>query len=180
MPESKQDIMSLASQLGKYDGMPSRLPPVDQWNPDLSGDMDMVITSGGAWIHEGDPIRRDKLVRLFSTILKREGDEYFLVTPVEKWRIKVESTPFQIVLAQIIDQGGANQSIRLITNTGDEFELEADHALFLNEDGLPEVEVRSQLNASLNRNVYYQLAEIANEEEGGFFFFSNGAKQQIG
>jgi len=52
--------------------------------------------------------------------------------------------------------------------------------LFLNEDGLPEVEVRSQLNASLNRNVYYQLAEIANEEEGGFFFLSSGAKQQIG
>ncbi len=76
-----------------------RVPPgFDQWNPPLSGDMDLVIKSNGVWLHEGDPIRREPLVRLFSTILRRENDgSYYLVTPVEKWRIKVEKAPFLVV-----------------------------------------------------------------------------------
>ena len=74
------------------------LPPVHKWNPEFCGDIDMVIKRDGTWFHEGTPIGRARLVRLFSTVLKREGDEFFLVTPVEKMRITVEDAPFVGVL----------------------------------------------------------------------------------
>ena len=76
------DLMKYAAVLS--DGKTRSLPPVDQWNPDFCGDIDMVIKRDGFWFYEGSPIGRAKLVRLFSTVLKREGEQYFLVTPVEK------------------------------------------------------------------------------------------------
>src|SRR5690554_2678354 len=69
-------------------------PPLEKWHPELSGDMDLLITRDGQWLHKGQPFSRKAIVRLFSTILRREEDgEYYLVTPVEKWRIRVEDTP---------------------------------------------------------------------------------------
>lgn len=182
MSDSKQDIMSLAAQLGKYEGIQSKLPPVADWDPELSGDMDMIIRADGSWIHEGDIIQRDALVRIFSTILKKEGDDYFLVTPVEKWRIQVEEEPFNVVLIHVKGEGESLE-IKCITNVGDEFSLGSEHRLMLNESGMPYVEVRSGLVARLNRNVYYELAELAelaDEVDGGFYVWSGGLRQQIG
>jgi hypothetical protein len=71
-----------------------KLPPVDQWNPEFCGDIDIRIARNGSWYHEGRPFLRPSLVRLLSSILKREGDDYFLVSPVEKMRIQVEDVPF--------------------------------------------------------------------------------------
>lgn len=177
--EKPSNILSLAAQLGKFEGMKGELPPVQQWHPELSGDMDMVIKEDGSWLHEGDPILREKLVRLFSTILKREGDEYFLVTPIEKWRIKVEATPFQVVLAQVSGEG-SKAEIQLITNVGDEFQLNKEHVLVLGESQLPEVEVRNGLKARLSRNVYYELADLAKEKNGGFYLHAGGVEHQVG
>ncbi len=177
--ENKQDIMSLAAQLGRFDGMPSSLPPVEQWNPPLSGDMDMVIKADGRWVHEGDEIKRPKLVRLFSTILKKEGSEFFLVTPVEKWRIQVEAAPLLIVLSEIEHVGQAQQLIRGVTNVGDELVLGPRHPLQV-VDGLPQVEVRNGLMAQLGRNVYYELAELSEEREGQFVVLSEGIWHPLG
>jgi len=178
--EKSQDVMTLVSQLGKFEGMKAQLPPVQDWSPELSGDMDMVIKKDGSWVHEGDAIKREKLIRTFSTILKREGDDYYLLTPVEKWRIQVEDMPFLVVLANITNEG-EGQSITLMTCTGDEVTLGKKQCLKLSNDSRPYVEIRHGLNARLNRNVYYQLAELAQEGQNGQFEFkSGGESQQIG
>ncbi len=170
----------LADQLGEFGQSPKKLPPIQDWNPELSGDMDMIIKADGSWIHEGGIIKREKLVKLFSSILKREGDDYFLVTPVEKWRIQVEVTPFTILLAKI-DTQATNQSVTLMSNVGDEITLGALHKLQASDEELPFIEVRNGLNAQLNRNVYYQLAELSHENVNGQFVFnSNGTEQRIG
>ena len=79
-------------------------PPIDKWHPELSGDIDIVIKSDGRWIHEGGEIKRHKLVKLFASILRREDDdEYYLVTPVEKWRVTVEDLPLQIIDFEVND-----------------------------------------------------------------------------
>lgn len=86
------------------------LPPVEHWDPPLSGDIDIRIARDGTWYHEGAAIERPALVRLFAGLLKREGDEYFLVTPVEKWRIQVEDAPFVLVVLEprVDARGGDN------------------------------------------------------------------------
>ncbi|OUR65140.1 hypothetical protein A9Q73_08585 [Bermanella sp. 47_1433_sub80_T6] len=178
--EKSQDVMALAAQLGKFEGMKAQLPPVNDWNPALSGDMDMIIKKDGSWVHEGDAIKREKLIRTFSTILKREGGDYYLLTPVEKWRIQVEDMPFLVVLANIVNEG-EGQTITLMTNVGDEVTLGTKQCLKLSSDSRPYVEIRHGLNARLNRNVYYQLAELAQEGLSGQFEFQSGGKsQQIG
>lgn len=173
------DLTILSTQLGKYLDMPSELPPVDKWHPELSGDIDIFIDKNGQWYHEGDPILREKLMRLFSTILKREGDEYFLVTPVEKWRIKVEDQPFVVVLMNN-QQEDPHSVISMITNTGDEFNVGPDHILELDEHEAPKVHIRGNMYARLNRNVYYELAELGSEKDNGYFVSSLGETYKIG
>ncbi|MGR6873889.1 DUF1285 domain-containing protein [Pseudomonas sp. HK3] len=173
------DLTVLSGQLGKYLDMPSDLPPVDKWNPDLSGNIDMVIKADGQWLHENNPIKREKLTRLFSTILKREQNDYFLVTPVEKWRLQVEDQPFVIVLMHQSVKNGVNL-IQMITNTGDEIELNSEHPLVLDDHEAPKILVRSNMYARLNRNVFYAIAEIASEKNGHFFVKSSGDEFQIG
>src|SRR5690606_29155449 len=89
MSEKQHPLDSISAQVSAQDA-PKGLPPVDKWNPPLSGDLDMQIRRDGSWWYQGTPIERPALVRLFASILKREGDDYFLVTPVEKWRIRVD------------------------------------------------------------------------------------------
>jgi len=173
------DLTVLSKQLGRYLDMPAQLPPVEKWNPDLSGDIDIVIDKNGQWFHEGDPIIREKLMRLFSTILKREGDEYFLVTPVEKWRIKVEDQPFVVVLMNLSKANGQSQ-IEMITNTGDEFIVGSDHEFKLDDHEAPLVRVRGNMFARLNRNVFYDLAEHGLEKEDGYYVESQGQEYKIG
>lgn len=148
------------------------LPPVESWHPRLSGDIDIRIARDGTWYHEGGAIARLELVRLFSTLLKREGDEYFLVTPVEKWRIQVEDAPFVIVaLAREVDAAGTQQLV-FATNVGDQVIAGPDHPLRMELDtagrgSAPYLRVRRNLEALLSRPVYYQLAEIAEPASDG-------------
>jgi hypothetical protein len=173
------DLTVLSTQLGKYLDMPSALPPVGKWNPELSGDIDMLIKSDGTWLHENNPIKREKLVRLFSTILKREGNEYFLVTPVEKWRLRVEDQPFVVVLINKIALKG-EIIVQMITNAGDEIELNSLHPVVIDEHEAPKVLIRSGMYARLNRNAFYALAEMAIEKQGHFFVTSKDEEFKIG
>ncbi|MAD44013.1 MAG: hypothetical protein CMI02_10605 [Oceanospirillaceae bacterium] len=169
-------LSDIEQQLG-LDG-PVGKPPVEQWNPPLSGDMDMLIRKDGVWLHEGDPIKREKLVRLFASILKKEGDDYFLVTPVEKWRIRVEDRP---LLVQLIDHQA--EGIQVVTNGGDAFVLGKDHPLRMSEldgVGVPEVHVRHNLWARFSRNAFYQLSAMAEETEQGVCIKSGGEVFVIG
>ncbi len=144
--------------------------PVHLWDPPFCGDIDLCIKRDGSWVHEGRPIRRMAMVRLFASILKREGEEFFLVTPVEKVRIQVEDCPFLVVTMAVRNEGAANapQVIEFTTNVGDSLTLDSTHPLRLGtEEAAPEAEphptvrVRNGLDALLRRSVFYQLVELA-------------------
>lgn len=153
------------------------LPPVHLWNPPFCGDIDMVIRRDGTWFHEGTPIGRAPMVRLFSTILKREGDEYFLVTPVEKVRLRVEDTPFVAVDADVstVDDGpeaAARQAITFTTNVGDQVTAGAGHPIVVTRDPAtgepnPRVMVRADLWARIDRKTFYRLVEIGAQHRIG-------------
>lgn len=148
----------------------SKPAPVELWNPDLSGDIDIVVKRDGRWFHEGSEIKRPEIVKVFSNILKLENDEYFLLTPVEKWRIQVEDAPFIVVAMEEVntEQGKAFQ---LTTKTGEHFVLGAEHPLEVEYkagvDGEPSpyALVRTNLRALIARNVFYELVELACVEE---------------
>src|SRR3990167_6989729 len=109
------------------------LPPVHLWNPPLSGDIDIRIARKGDWYHEGTRFQRQALVKLFASILKREGDEYFLVTPVEKWRIRVEDVPFIAVDVEAMGEG-VDAELVFRTNVGDMVHANALHPLRVETD----------------------------------------------
>jgi hypothetical protein len=144
-----------------------RLPPVERWHPSHCGDSEMRIARDGTWYHQGSPIGRAAMVRLFSTILRREEDGGFvLVTPVEKLSILVEDAPF--VAVELKTEGaGAARTLAFRLNTGDLVVAGPSHRLrFENWDSLhPYLEVRPGLDALVARSVYYELAEIALAEE---------------
>ncbi|MEX2130180.1 MAG: DUF1285 domain-containing protein, partial [Pseudohongiellaceae bacterium] len=102
--------------------------PVHLWNPPFCGDMDMRIAADGTWYHQGSPLGRIAMLRLFASVLKREGDEYFLVTPVEKLRIKVDDCPF-IATQLEVSGNGSTQALHFITNTGESVIANAEHAI---------------------------------------------------
>lgn len=158
-----------------------KLPPVDQWNPARCGDSFMRIARDGTWFHEGSPIGRPAMVRLFSTILRREADGSFvLVTPVEKLDIEVEDAPFiAIELKSEGERVGRSLAFRLNTDElilagpGHELRFEA-----APNGPHPYIQVRPGLDALIARPVYYELANLALLEEaeppglwsGGLFF----------
>lgn len=144
-----------------------RLPPVDQWNPAHCGDSEMRIARDGTWFHQGMPIGRESMVRLFSSILRREADgRHVLVTPVEKLDIDVEDAPF--VAVELKSEGqGRDRRMAFRLNSGDIVVADTDHRLTVREgdDGPhPYLHVRGGLEALLSRSVYYELAELAMEE----------------
>ena len=94
---------SLMSELGKV--QENEHPPVHLWHPDVERDIDLVISRDGVWNYLGSPIKRPRLVRLFASVLRRDGDDYYMVTPVEKSRITVEDVPFQVVLMNVTGEG---------------------------------------------------------------------------
>lgn len=160
-------------------GRSKGLPPVHLWNPAHCGEIDIVIRRDGLWFHEGTPIGREALVRLFSTVLRLDPDGYHLVTPVEKLRIRVEDAPF---LAVRVDRDG--EVLRFTTNVGDVVEAGPDHAIRVRSDPetgepAPYLHVRRGLEARLTRPVFYELAEMAEPRdtaEGRVFGVgSNGA-----
>jgi hypothetical protein len=144
-----------------------RLPPVEKWNPTHCGDSAMRIGRDGTWYHEGKPIGRPAMVRLFSTILRREPDGRFvLVTPVEKLDIEVEDAPF-LAVEMKSEGSGRERRLGFRLNIGDMVVAGPDHPLRFSAaaDGPhPYVEVRRGLEALVVRSVYYELAEIALSE----------------
>jgi len=170
---SLADIVRLAEE--------KKLPPVERWNPTHCGASDMRIARDGTWFHQGSPIGRAAMVRLFSTILRREPDgRHVLVTPVEKLDIEVEDAPFLAV--EVKSEGeGPRRSLAFRLNTGDVVLAGAEHFLRFAEaaDGPhPYLHVRGGLEALVARPVYYELAEFALAEgaeppglwSGGLFF----------
>ena len=155
-------LESLFADLLEEQKQSSKRPPVHLWNPDKTGDMDMRIDREGRWIHEGEPIKRTALVNLFASILKREGDSYFLVTPVEKWQIDVDIAPFFMVTAEQRLRSG-EQAIQLTSNSGDQLLIGANNPLWVDYDNynrpIPLVRVRDNLHGLLSRSVYYQLID---------------------
>ena len=156
-----------------------RLPPVERWNPTHCGDSEMRIARDGTWFHQGSPIGRPAMVRLFSTILRREPDgAYVLVTPVEKLDIAVEDAPFTAVEMKADGEGrAARLAFRL--NTGDLVTAGPDHPLRFAgtpDEPRPYLHVRGGLEALVARSLYYDLAEraLAGEEEPAGVW-SNGA-----
>lgn len=147
------------------------LPPVHLWNPAHSGEIDIVITADGRWVHEGATINRAPLVRLFSTVLRRDPDGYWLVTPVEKMKITVEDAPF---IATALDAGADAEGrpvLRFTTNVGDEVEAGPDHLIRVEIDPAtdeprPYLHVRRGLEALISRPVFYELVEMAAERDG--------------
>ena len=141
-----------------------RLPPVDQWNPSTCGHSGMRIARDGTWFHEGRPITRPAMVRLFSTVLRREPDgTHVLVTPVEKLEIDVEGTAFRAVEMHTEGQG-RHRTVGFRLDSGDAIIAGPDHALFLaaaDHGPSPRLAVRHGLEAELSRPVYYELAQIA-------------------
>ncbi|MXU64969.1 DUF1285 domain-containing protein [Oceanomicrobium pacificus] len=145
------------------------LPPVHLWNPPFCGDLDMRIARDGTWFYQGTPIGRKRMVRLFSTILRRDGDDYFLVTPVEKVGITVDDAPF-VAVDFTVEDPGPDQRLTFETNVGDHVTLDADHPLRLAEDPetgepSPYVEVRARLEALIDRKSFVRLADIGTVEQ---------------
>jgi uncharacterized protein len=141
------------------------LPPVHLWNPAHCGEIDILIRKDGVWFHEGTPIGREALVRLFSTVLRKDPDGIHLVTPVEKLKIQVEDAPF---IAVRVDREG--QALRFLTNVGDEVEAGPENAIRVEMDAAtgeprPYLHVRRGLEALIARPVFYELVEMAEERE---------------
>jgi uncharacterized protein len=168
------------------------LPPVHLWNPPFCGDLDMRIASDGTWFYMGTPIGRPALVRLFSTILKREGDKHFLVTPVEKVGIRVDDAPFLAVEMQKLNDKDGSLRLCFRTNVDDWVDCDAAHRLRFEQasDGglTPYLHVRADLWAKVTRALYYDLVDMGEErvvdgqdmfgvESAGEFFAMADAEQ---
>lgn len=179
MNADKIDLEELVAQFSDR-----ALPPVASWNPAVERTIDIRIDRKGAWHYFGSPITRERMVALFSTVLRRDGNDYFLVTPQEKLRIAVEDSPFVVLLMDVQgrDEG---QLLNFTDNVGNVFSADSNHKLWIEDiDGEPRpyVMVRDALPALLVRPVYYQLAELAVEHNlvtgvwsGGVFFPLDGS-----
>ena len=152
------------------------LPPVHLWNPPFCGDLDIRIARDGRWYYLGSQIERPELVRLFSSILKKEGDRYFLVTPVEKVGIRVDDAPFLAVDFEVVGQGAA-QSLTFETQVGDLARAGPEHPLRVVRDPetgepSPYVMIRAGLEALIDRKSFYRLVDLGSHRDGWFGVWS--------
>lgn len=142
-------------------------PPVHLWDPPFCGDLDMRIARDGTWFYNGTPIGRDSMVRLFSSILKREGDAYFLVTPVEKVGIQVEDAPFVAVDVDARGEGQA-QVLTFTTHVGDRVEAGPEHPIRVTfregDEPAPYITVRNRLEALIHRKDFMRLIDLCTSE----------------
>jgi hypothetical protein len=159
-------LEGIAASLPREKG--SGLPPVERWNPPFCGDIDMQIAADGTWFYHKTPIGRPALVKLFASVLKREGTKYFLVTPVEKVGLIVVDAPFLAVELKV-EHDARGQALRFRTNVDDWVEAGPGHALrFAPEPtgGLkPYLHVRRELWAKVTRALFYDLVELGEERD---------------
>lgn len=170
---SAENLASAASRAG------ARGPaPVHLWDPPYCGDLDMRIARDGTWFHEGTPIGRERMVKLFASILKREGDGHYLVTPVEKVGITVDDAPFVAV-----DVAREGEGLRFTTNLDETAVAGPEHPIRVVRDPetgepAPYIEIRSGLEALIDRKSFYRLVELGetapHEGEDWFGVWSNG------
>jgi hypothetical protein len=157
----------------------AKLPPVDRWNPTHCGDSEMRIAADGSWFHQGSPIARAEMVRLFATILRREDDgSHVLVTPVEKLSIVVDDAPFVAVEAKLSGEGSTGR-IAFRLNTDELAVADASHPIRI--EGTPDaprpyLRVRGGMDALIARPVFYELAEqLVEGPDGARGLWSEGA-----
>ena len=154
------DLQTLTAQVENLDAA----PPFDKWHPPFCGDIEMTIKADGSWWYMGTPIGREKLVKLFASVLLMEDDEYFLKTPAEKVRIQVEDAPFVITQWQTHDTEDG-PAIEVISNLGHAAVLSDSHPLEVDynnpDQPRPYVTLRRGLKALVHRNVFYQWVDIA-------------------
>lgn len=164
---STESLADAARRAGKRG-----LPPVHLWDPPFCGDLDMRIARDGTWFYLGTPIGRLELVRLFSTILRKDGDDYFLVTPVEKVGITVDDAPFVAV-----DFNPVSGGLEFETNVGDRMVAGPDHPIRVERDPdtgepSPYIRVRANLDALIDRKSFYRLVDIgAHKDHDGARWF---------
>lgn len=154
----------IIKMLNEHSGAGSNLPPVEQWQPKNKGSIDIHIDAQGHWYHEGDIFKRQKLVNLFASILRYESGQYFLVTPAEQLSIKVDDVAFLAELLVSVHENPSEPSLQLVTQCGDIIALNSDSQWELRRfqgEMIPYVLVRHQLWARVARHVFYQLVDIA-------------------
>ena len=154
------------------------LPPVHLWNPPFCGDLDIHIAKDGTWSYLGSHINRFELVKLFSSILQKEGDKFYLVTPVEKVGITVEDAPFLAVDFDRTRDGDA-QSLTFTTQVGDTASAGTEHPIRVvidpeTEEPAPYILIRANLEARIDRKSFYRLVDIGTEHDGWFGVWSDG------
>ena len=161
--EGQSDLATIVRDAARTKGP----PPVHLWDPPYCGEIDMRIASDGTWFYQKTPIGRPALVKLFASVLKREGDRYFLVTPVEKCGITVDDAPF-LAVGMNMETSPAGHVLRFVTNVGDEVPCGPEHPLrFEPETGTgglkPYLLVRRNLWAKVTRALFYDLVELGEE-----------------
>jgi len=144
-------------------------PPVERWNPPFCGDLDMRIAADGTWFYLKTPIGRLPLVKLFASVLKREGDKYFLVTPVEKCGITVDDAPF-LAVELLVEESSSGRLLNFRTNVADWVRCGPTHALRFEPEaetgGLkPYLHVRRDLWAKVTRRLFFDLVELGEERD---------------
>ncbi|PHR54669.1 MAG: hypothetical protein COA43_16305 [Robiginitomaculum sp.] len=168
MPDTQTPQNALASLIKAAKEAGDGALPVEKWHPEFCGEMDMVIRKDGSWWHEGSQITRAPLVKLFSSVLRKDEDgHHYLVTPAEKIRIRVECAAFMAMRVDV-ENAGEEQVLFFTLITGEVVELGANHALRVETDAdslepTPLLHVRGRLEALLMRPVFYELVEYAQE-----------------
>jgi hypothetical protein len=183
-PDAAQSLEQLLATLKREAGaLDKRLPPVDQWNPAQCGDIGMEILADGTWKHDGARITREALVRLFSTILRKDADgQTYLVTPGEKIIVHVKDAPF--VAVRVDRHGdGETQTLAFTTNVGQVITAGPDHPIRMSYTGgepRPYVLVRGRLEARVLRAPFYELVEWAEPRDAKLGVWSGGKWWELG
>lgn len=163
---SAADLSRLAALVGAQAGSGRKPPPVERWNPDYCGEIDMRIAADGTWFYMGTPIGRPALVRLFASVLRKDPERHVLVTPVERVGIRVDDAPF-LAVEMAVEGEGEGRRLVLRTNVDDVVEVGPEHPLRFardDHDGVkPYVLVRGGLWALLTRSITYDLVALAEE-----------------
>lgn len=166
--------------LGKFEQQ-QKMPPVESWNPSREGEIDILINTKGEWYHEGGYFKRQDLARMFASILRKEGENYYLVTPAEKLKIQVKDVPFSIVLMN--EEEGV---LSFITSLGDEVKVGSEHPMefrqstdLISNTLIPYVMIRNNLWAKLNQSTYYELMDLIKETADGYIIRSGSYEVKV-